>query len=470
MRQLLLALAILLPQSQMSQGNSVAPPSAQLLETGMILPSVPCAAHPEQSYALYLPSNYSRERRWPIVISSDPAARGTVPLQLQKEAAERLGFILAASNNSRNGPWKTLMETTDAMLHDVQARVSIDPRRVYFAGFSGGARASSQIALLCKCSGGVLLSGAGFPSGQSPQADSAFPVFSAVGTLDFNYSEVVPLQDSLMKAGYPHWLRIFEGVHQWPPSEVMEEAFAWFRIQAMKTQREPLNQNFIESQLAKSLARASSIEQTGDLLSAWREYLQIAATFDALVDVGSIRAKAEALGKEKTVRDAAKRERNQFAEQSRLSDDITAHLASLPDHDQNPLESDQELRERLLRLRRNAEQEKHPERAVVYKRALAGVFVGVMESGSTLLDEKKFALAIRLFDFATQAKPDSQWAWQQLAVARALAGQRKESITELRHAQDLAKDKAAFRKWLLTEHAFDLVRPSPEFRSVLNKN
>ena len=469
MRPLSLALAILLPQVLMSQVASVAPPPAQVLETGKILPAVQCLAHPEQSYALYLPSNYSRDRRWPIVISSDPVGRGAVPLELQKNAAEQLGYILAASNNSRNGPWKPRFEATEAMLSDVQARVSIDTRRVYFAGFSGGARVSSQIALLCKCSAGVLLSGAGFSSGQSPPADPAFLVFSAIGTLDFNYSEIISLQDSLAKAGYPHWLRIFEGAHQWPPPEVMEEALAWFRILAMKTQREPRDQNFVEAQFSKSLARASSLEQSGDLFNAWREYLQIAATFDAFVDVRSIRAKAEALGKERAVRDAAKRERNQFEEQSRLSDDITSRLAVFPEHEENRLESDRELQEQIVRLRQNAEQEKRPDKSAVYKRALAGVFVGAIEYGSTLLDEKKFTLAIRVFDFANQAKPDSPWAWQQLAVARALAGQRKETLAALRRARELTPDKTAFEKWLRTEQAFDPLRVSPEFQSVLRQ-
>src|ERR1700757_257764 len=214
MRQVFLALALLLPRSLMSQASPLAPAPAQQLEPGKILPTVPCVAHPEQSYALYLPSKYSRDRRWAIVISSDPAARGTVPLELQKNAAEQLGYVLAASNNSRNGPWKPRLEATDALLNDVQARLSIDARRVYFAGFSGGARVSSQIALLCKCAAGVLLSGAGFSRGQSPRADTSFPVFSAIGTLDFNYREMIPLQDSLQKAGYPYWLRIFEGTHQ----------------------------------------------------------------------------------------------------------------------------------------------------------------------------------------------------------------------------------------------------------------
>jgi tetratricopeptide (TPR) repeat protein len=352
------------------------------------------------------------------------------------------------------------------MLADVQARLSVDTRRVYFVGFSGGARASSQLALLCKCSAGVLLSGAGFTGAMSPPADSGFPVFSAVGTLDFNYREVIPLQDALAKAGYPHWLRIFEGVHEWPPSEVMAEALAWLRIQAMKTQREPRDQNFIDAQFSKAQNRAGAFEQSGDLLNAWREYLQIAATYESLADVSSLRAKAEALGKDEAVRESAKRERSQFDEQSQLTNDITSRMATtLKRVDKRP-EVDRDLQEQLLHLRLMAEQEKRPEKAAVYKRSLSGIFVAAMEAGNEFLEEKKFSTASAVYDFATQAKPDSEWAWEELAVARARAGMNKEAIACLRRARGLTADKLSFEKWLQVESAFDPLRSLPDFQNL----
>ena len=126
-----------------------APVTAEVgkFEHGKIIEKVPCAQRPEQSYALYLPSNYSASRSWPVVYSFDPGARGSFALQLQKAAAERYGFILAASNNSRNGPWKPQFEAAQAMVQDTHEELSIDDRRMYLAGFSGGARVAAQIAL-----------------------------------------------------------------------------------------------------------------------------------------------------------------------------------------------------------------------------------------------------------------------------------------------------------------------------------
>jgi tetratricopeptide (TPR) repeat protein len=466
MLSLLLALVLILA-SQYSTNSQAGPENPTVITPGKVIPQVQCAANPDQSYALFVPSSYSPGRPLPLVISSDPDARGSDPLELQKDAAEQFGYVLVASNNSRNGPWKPRFEATNATLLDVQKRVPIDLHRIYFAGFSGGARASVQLAILCKCAAGVFLDGAGFPGGQSPPSDSPFPVFSTVGILDFNYGEVIQLQDALTTAGYPHWLRIFDGTHQWAPAPVMTEAFAWFRIEAMKAQREPRDQSFIDAQFEKSKAHANLLEQSGDPLNAWRDYLQIASTYDSLEDTKAIRATADALGKDKSVREALKRERNEFAEQSSLTADI-ANAISGPDSPATPsVEDPSSVKGEILHLRRMADEEKRPEKARVYKRAVLQVFIMAAEVGSNFLDAKSYDRAVEAFDAAAAARPDSEWAWRQLAVANAYSGHSKQALAALRQAQQLSHDTPSFEKWLNTEPAFDRLRPTPEFRSLL---
>ncbi len=246
----------------------------------------------------------------------------------------------------------------------------------------------------------------------------------------------------------------------------MEEALTWFRIQAMKKQLEARDQSFIDAQLQKARARAESLEQSGDLLNARREYLQIADTFDSLVDVASIRAKAQGLGEEKSVREAAKREQNDFREESQLSSDLVARVLTPPESAENRFQSDQDLQSQIAHLRENAVKEKRPERLRVYKRALGDVFVTAMQTGDSLLEGKKFQDAIRDYDLATQALPDSAWAWSQLAVARACAGSKKEALSSLRKAYELSNDKPSFRKWLETEPLLAPLRSTPEFQSL----
>ena len=90
----------------------------------------------EQTYALYLPTKYSRERRWPIVYVFDPArarcARSRAVSARRRAArlhrrrleqfAER---TVGACNSKRQTRW----------FSDTQQRFSVDTKRIYFAGF-----------------------------------------------------------------------------------------------------------------------------------------------------------------------------------------------------------------------------------------------------------------------------------------------------------------------------------------------
>src|SRR5512138_2607920 len=144
---------------------------------GVIIQSVVCADNPEQSYALYLPSTYSPDNSWPILIALDPGARGKTPVERFKDAAERYGWIVVGSNNSRNGPIEPTVKAINAIWRDLHQRFSIDDRRVYFTGFSGGARAAVAIALRCNCAAGVIGAGAGFPVEIAPTTPIRFVHF-----------------------------------------------------------------------------------------------------------------------------------------------------------------------------------------------------------------------------------------------------------------------------------------------------
>src|SRR5271169_320752 len=77
---------------------------AQELPRGQIVDGVKCAADASETYAIYLPSHYSADRQWNLILAFDPRGRGRAPLEQFKDAAEKYGYIVAGSNNARNGP------------------------------------------------------------------------------------------------------------------------------------------------------------------------------------------------------------------------------------------------------------------------------------------------------------------------------------------------------------------------------
>lgn len=469
-RPTLLLIALLtMAACDQSAAPQNAPPShgPQDLQPSVVIPKVSCAAQSEQSYALYLPSHYSREKRWPIVYAFDPAARGNIPVELMKDAAERYGYIVAGSNNSHNGAWKPEADAAQAMFQDTHARLSIDNNRVYFAGFSGGARLASALAQRCSCAAGVLLNGAGFSPSAPPAADGTFSVFAAVGTFDFNYSEVVDLDAKLGALRYSHALQRFDGPHQWAPANVMDEALAWFRLVSMKEGHEERDMAFIRAQAAEAEKRAKTLEVAGDPYGSWKEYRQAAETFDGLGEAPAFRERSVVMEKEKAVRDGAKREQQDFEEQSRLSANISEGLAALRQDSPNRADTRSDVERQIFELRSRAEHEKTQQRLRVVKRALAGIFVEAMETGQERLDAKDIPRARTYFELAASADPDSVWALSQMAVVRALDGDCKGAFDTLRRTKEKSKDLSAFAAWLNEESAFAKLRDTPEFRALL---
>ena len=441
--------------------------NARVPQRGVIVPKVVALANPEQSYALYLPSTYSSQKHWPIVYAFDPGARGSTPVELMKDAAERYGYIVVGSNNSRNGSWKIEAESAEAMLKDTHARLSVDDRRVYFAGFSGGARVAARIAQLCKCAAGVLLNGAGFQPEPSVSHEGPFVVFAAVGTYDFNYPELVHTDEDLEILGYTHFFRRFEGPHQWAPASAMDEALAWFRLLAMKTGQESREDSFVTSQATREAGLARAFEQSGDLYAAWKEYRQGAETLTGLADTAAMRARAEALEKDKAVRDGAKREKQDFVVQEQLSREISSGLSALHENQADRAEIRSAVEQQLLALRGRAEHEKREDKLRVLKRALAGLLIQALEMGNERLDQKDVSRARDYFELANAADPDSMWALDSVAVARATDGDRKGTLEALRRARSKTKDPVRFAEWLKEEPAFAKLRGTPEFTALL---
>ena len=270
------------------------------LPTGQIVDSIECALDHTQHYALYLPSNYTPSRQWSVILAFDGGARGQVPVERYRQAAEKYGYIVAGSLNSRNGPWEVSMKAAKAMTADVKARFSIDPQRVYTAGMSGGARVAMKIALESRQIAGVFASSAGFPDEFIPRLP--FPVFGSAGTDDFNHLEMYQLDRRMTSA---HRVLYFEGGHTWLPAELAMQAVEWMELQAMKSGLRPRDTALLDTWFA---ARVKRIDALPDNAETLHTLIHLIADFEGLEEVGKFADRAARLLKQQDVRDALSEE------------------------------------------------------------------------------------------------------------------------------------------------------------------
>jgi len=345
--------------------------AAQDLARGTVMDPVACAGDAAQTYALYLPSAYSSERQWSLLLAFHPAARGRQMVEKFQAAAERYGYIVAASNNSRNGPYAVSMAAAQAMMNDVSQRFRIDPQRVYLTGMSGGARVATGLALANKGIAGVIASSAGYPDSR-PRGSVPFAIFATAGTEDFNYLEMRMLDRKLTS---PHFLSVFQGGHTLPPDDVAFDALEWMELQAMQSGRRSREASIVSGILEKrraTIAAASDPARTVYLLHA------LVSDFKGLADVSAESARLDRMSSDSEVKNALKRERNADEAEARMLGEIFELEGQLGDDSRHPGALSL-LRERLSQLFRKASEEADtPERSQA-RRVLRAVTAGASE-------------------------------------------------------------------------------------------
>jgi dienelactone hydrolase len=257
--------------------------AAEELPRGQVVDRVTARDNDRQSYALYLPSNYTPDRTWPILYCLDPGARGRVPVERFAAAAEKAGFIVAGSNNSRNGPLAPVQEAIRWLVTDTHARLAIDDSRVYTAGFSGGARVALQWAHNGSIAG-VVACGAGFS--EMPK-EIPFKIFATAGFDDFNHDELYRQSREMAKRGVPHRFTEFEGGHDWLPAPLATEALDYFtgRLapQSAEASKELDKQAAKYDRLQQEIANATSPERAAILHGLQKDAAKAADSADRRV-------------------------------------------------------------------------------------------------------------------------------------------------------------------------------------------
>lgn len=260
-------------------------------ETGIVLKDIKCKQNSTYSFALYLPKSYSIANKFPVIYIFDSHAKGKYPVELYKDLAEKYGYILIGSNNSENGLAPEISNNiTTTLINECNNRFSIDLRQVYTMGFSGGARVASSIAINKGGITGVIACGAGL-SDNSTFTYKNFHFMGMVGKQDFNYIEILKLENQLTSMQIKNNICVFDGKHEWPPAETMEEAFQWLELNSMKNGLKSPDNLLIENLKQSFDSKIKKAEDKKRFLEQF-EYNKKAINFlDGLTDVISYKTK-----------------------------------------------------------------------------------------------------------------------------------------------------------------------------------
>ncbi len=443
------------------------PASAVELSPGRVLENVSCRT-PGHSYALYLPSAYSPQKHWPVIVCFDPGGNGVVPVRLFRDVAEARGWIVVGSNNSRNGPMQPNVEAARIVLNELNS-LAIDEKRVYTAGFSGGAQVALLPAAMPECRlAGILAFSNGLPDGISAAMLHHGPVyFTAAGVQDFNYWPVMQLNDQLRDCGLISECEIFPGPHTWPPVDLLAHALDWFDVQAMRTGTLPRD-NGLATQVQERLKTGiRQLEQEGRLAEALDAWERLALAWQGLGGSPEAEARSRELRNSPQLRSALKSRTAQQRHEREQLDQLMQQWARLWIASNRGMPHSQRIAVLGIRsLQRTADKKKGTADGDGAQRLMGQLLLQAQYKGYEALAAGQWDDAVLGFEIVAELRPGNPTAFYNLACANSRAGERKKALKCLQQAID-----AGFRDAGLMAGDEDLkpLRGDPAFTRLLEQ-
>jgi predicted esterase len=425
---------------------------------------VTCLSDRSLSYSLYLPSSYTPAKRWPIIYFFDPGGRGQLPVGLYKNIAEKYGFALAGSNNSKNFS-SDQSRSVSAIWQDTHLRLALDAHRIYTSGFSGGARVAGLMAMSCRqCQiAGVIANGAGYPPNR-PQTGDTLLYYFALGNQDFNWPEVMNVRHERENAGLPYRVRVFPGPHQWAPAAVMEDAVEWLRLKAMQAGDLPPDTSFIDRRWRAMQAEADDAEKKADAIAQLNALRSLTADFAGLKDVTECSKKLALLKNSAALKSALRIEQEHIAEQSMLEADILPKLdAYIAGTAADSVALANSIQQAMQRLDAEAEHSASETKRLISRRAADGVWVAAIERGEEELEEHHFERAEACFQLMSQVRSDV-WPVLMLADTHAEEGKQKPAMKDLREAVRRGLKDADV---IESDSRLQVLKNSPDFQKLV---
>jgi predicted esterase len=444
------------------------PVIAQSLQKNQVIDTVRCAEQKGQSYALYLPAGYDSGKVWPVILIFDPSARGRVAVDIFREAGNKYGYILACSNNSRNGPVSVNVTAAWAVLQDLDKRFRIDQKRIYAAGFSGGSRFALALAASEKIIAGVIGCGAGLPNDNLmyPGAASEFVYYGLVGTRDMNYLEMNDLASFFQSnTRVTSYLRTFEGGHKWPESALITDAVGWITFQWMKKKTISADNALTDSLIKETRTLINSSLNAGDLAVAVK-YMRFAVRdFEGTSFSAEMTKTLSETEKSAGYRDALKDWNRISANEQGRREKYFSYLNELVFSESFPDTAvtwwNRETSS-LVRLRDKG----NKANSQMASRVLNFISILCSEQGTSFYRNKAYPQASVMFKVCTISDSNNPMNYYNFARSLAAISKNKESVDALSLA---VAHGFTSRKTIEADPVFEKIRQDQRYRALLEK-
>ncbi len=256
-----------------------------------------------ETFALYLPSNFDVKGTWPIVFVFEMEGKAKQALGMLKESAEKKGFILAAPNAIHDSiSLGKNMAITQRVIHTAKRMLPINTSRIYTAGFENGGRFANLIPVFIKEVEGVISINAGLANIELLTSKNPFYFIGIVGKNDFNYTTILEDEKVLNKLKLKNSILLYEGIENKPSAYPLDKALDLLNLYAMRQGSVAIDSTLVEQQYKNEIAEIQLLQKEKKLLLADRSISETLSAYRTFVNTDSLKQAQRNLRKDRLFR------------------------------------------------------------------------------------------------------------------------------------------------------------------------
>lgn len=225
------------------------------------------------TFAIYLPTSYTAEKKFPLLMVFDPQGRGQNTLNLFRTAAEEQGYILVSPNlNLKREPIDSIVNSATSMMYSIFNSFNVDENQIFAAGMAEGAQVASTLPLFYKKLAGIMAIGNSFVNPKYLDKTSPYTFIGIAGRKDYMLYEIEAYLKFYDDIDFPTYAYYFDGKEdEWPSSEVVNHAVSGFTLQAIKNGHRPAVAEFIQKLYHNELDEVEQLRRKLELYNAYEK-------------------------------------------------------------------------------------------------------------------------------------------------------------------------------------------------------
>lgn len=293
------------------------------VKKGMVTDSIRVSDTIQESFSVYLPTQYTEQQKWPLLLILDPEGRGRTAAQLFRNAAERQGYILASSNDMDKE--KDLVENVKSgvrLLSAVSGMFSIDSRQVATAGSMEASYVASSMPMLYKGLLGGIVVGNQWIYSQHVGEVKDFLFVGMVG------DEHMSAPDRTLAGlrGADIQVYTYPGNGDWPSSRMVESALASLTLRAMKKGVRGKDPALVEELYVQDLALVNAMISKEQLMEAFNFLNLMEKKYKDLLPLSEVEDKLKQLDRSRNFQEQKKELEKVLKKEQRLARDFTFYM------------------------------------------------------------------------------------------------------------------------------------------------